>query len=394
MSERKMSTLGSRIRQELEVLSKRSELRTLDLPGGINLCSNDYLGLAGHLRLKLALIDAVARAERVGGTGSRLLSGNHRVWEKLEAEFADFAGTSAALYFGSGYAANVGLLSAILKPGDTVFSDSLNHASLIDGIRLSRANRYIYPHGDVDALERGLREMRAASGAKVIVTESVFSMEGDIAPLDKLVQLARDYGAELMVDEAHATGVWGPQGRGIVAERGYESQVLAVVHTCGKALASAGGFVCSSRDLKDYLLNRSRTFIYSTALPPYFAGQIHEALELARRANSERDRLSTVAGALRESFAATKIDCGRSMTQIVPIVLGSNEAALHVAARLEESGFAVRAIRPPTVPEGTARLRLSLTSAISLEEIRRLVGVVVKEVRYLKQPQSTTGAYA
>jgi len=386
--------LGKRIRSELGSLSRQSQLRVLGISSGVDFCSNDYLGLASDRRLKLALLKAIACTDRVGSTGSRLLSGNHRAWENLEAEFSQFACTQAALYFGSGYAANVGLLSSILRPGDTAFSDSLNHASLIDGIRLSSAYKYVYPHGDMDALERGLRDRKTAAGAKVIVTESVFSMEGDIAPLDRLVRLAKDYGADIVVDEAHSTGVWGPEGRGIVVERGYEREVLAVVHTCGKALASAGAFVCSERTLKQCLVNRARTFIYSTALPPYFAAQVHEAMDLARKADSERAQIARVAEALRESLIAARIDYGLSETQIVPILLGSNEEAMRVAARLAETGFTAKAIRPPTVPFGKARIRLSLTSRTSLVDVRRLVGELVRAVRFRTEPPSATRAHA
>src|SRR5271170_460568 len=187
--------IQKRIAEDRALLHEQSQLRTLEIPAGINLCSNDYLGLATDPRLKQAVMEAVARTESVGSTGSRLLSGNSREWEELESEFAGFAGTEAALYFGSGYAANVGLLSSLLRPEDTVFSDALNHASLIDGIRLSRATKVIYPHGDMRFLENSLRQHAADSGARVIVTESVFSMEGDVAPIRELLDLARRYGA-------------------------------------------------------------------------------------------------------------------------------------------------------------------------------------------------------
>jgi 8-amino-7-oxononanoate synthase len=357
----------------------------------VDLMSNDYLGLASDARLKRAVAEAVARAERVGSTGSRLLSGNAHEWEELEREFAEFAGTEAALYFGSGYAANIGLLSSLLRPGDIVFSDALNHASLIDGIRLSGAAKVIYPHRDMAFLESALRENAgaagavSASGARVIVTESVFSMEGDVAPLGEILALARKYGAGVVVDEAHATGVRGPQGRGVAAEMGCEREpeMLAVVHTCGKALASAGALVCGSATLKEYLINRARTFIFSTAMPPYLAGQIRAALELARGADGERARkhLRAIADELRAALAAGGVDCGAgasggSATQIVPVMLGSNEAALQVASALQRGGFVARAIRPPTVPDGTARVRISLTSAITREEVARLAETI------------------
>ncbi len=229
------------------------------------------------------MIEAVARADAIGSTGSRLLSGNRREWEELESEFARFAGTEAALYFGSGYAANVGLLSSILAPGDVVFSDALNHASLIDGMRLSGADKVIYPHLDLAFLEQSLREQQRRAGRESDRHGKLFSMEGDVAPLRELLQSGREYGAEVIVDEAHATGVCGPQGRGIAAEHGCQQDLLAIVHTCGKALASAGAFVCGGSALRQFLINRARTFIFSTAMPPYFAGQIRAALELVRR---------------------------------------------------------------------------------------------------------------
>jgi 8-amino-7-oxononanoate synthase len=369
--------------EDLDGLRARAQFRTLDSAHGINLYSNDYLGLARDPRLKQALIEAVAAADSVASTGSRLLSGNSREWESLEAEFADFAGTDAALYFGSGYAANVGLIGAVAGRDDLIFSDALNHASLIDGIRLSGASKIIYPHADVESLEAALREHKAHPGAKLIVTESVFSMEGDIAPIARLAELAEIYSAELIVDEAHATGVHGPKGRGICAAGGLGRKVFASVHTCGKALASAGAFVCGSRALRDYLINRARTFIFSTAMPPYLAGQIRAALKLARGADNQRMHLRTISDVLRQRLAAAGIECGASSTQIIPIRLGGNEAALSAAARLEDAGFAVRAIRPPTVPAGTSRIRLSLTASLSLDDICRLASAMEAAVQPL-----------
>jgi 8-amino-7-oxononanoate synthase len=365
--------ISERIERDLRGLRAQSQFRTLDTPRGVNLCSNDYLGLADNPSLKQAALAAVVRAESVGGTGSRLLSGNAPEWEALESRFADFAGTEAALYFGSGYAANLGLLSSLLKRGDVVFSDAQNHASLIDGIRLSHAEKIIYPHGDLSVLENALRANAGSTGARVIVTESVFSMEGDVAPLDALLRLAKRYGAEVVLDEAHATAVRGPRGRGIAAQLGVERELLAIVHTCGKALASAGAFVCGSRALREYLINHARTFIFGTAMPPYLAGQIRAALDLAGEADEARTHLREVAAMLREGLAAVGIDTGASTTHIVPVLLGSNEAALHVASELQRSGFGVRAIRPPTVPPGTARVRISLTSRITRDDICRLV---------------------
>jgi 8-amino-7-oxononanoate synthase len=361
------------LESDLKEIADRGQLRTLEIPVGINLCSNDYLGLSTHPALRTAVADAIARAERVGSTGSRLLAGNAREWEELEREFADFAGTRAALYFTSGYAANVGVLSAVLGRGDIVFSDAANHASLIDGARLSGAEKVVFPHGDLQALELALHDRVSQPGHKLVVTESVFSMDGDLTPLNEMTALAKRYGAEMVVDEAHATGVFGPEGRGRVVELGLENEIFAIVHMCGKALASAGAFVCGSATLKNYLINRARTFLFNTALPPYFAEQIRAALRLARAAESERTRLKTIGASLRTALCVDGWNTGKSASQIVPVMLGENDAAMQFAAELGHSEFAVRAIRPPTVPEGTARLRLSLTCKLTDGDLSRLV---------------------
>jgi 8-amino-7-oxononanoate synthase len=389
-----VTEIHERMTRELDDLRAQSQFRTLGNPLGVNLISNDYLGLATDPRLKQAVIEAVEMAGSVGGTGSRLLSGNAREWEEAEESFARFAGTEAALYFGSGYAANVGVLTAALKPNDTVFSDAQNHASLIDGIRLSGAQKVIYPHRDLSFLENALREHADSPGAKVIVTETVFSMEGDVAPLDDMVRLARQYGAAIVLDEAHATGVCGREGRGIAAEHVGEREILAVVHTCGKALASAGAFVCGKRTLREYLINRARTFIFSTAMPPYFARQIQAATALARTMDSERAHLRELGELLRRELSARGFDCGTSATHIVPVMLGSNEAAVHFATELQRGGFAVRAIRPPTVPPGTARVRFSLTSRMSLDQIHGLVRAMEAARASLPQIISASAVHA
>ena len=367
------SSLTRSLEKELREIEARGQLRSLKIPAGINFCSNDYLGLATNPALRAAVVDAVARAERVASTGSRLLAGNAREWEELEHEFADFARTDAALYFTSGYAANVGLLSAVAGRGDIIFSDAANHASLIDGARISGAEKVVFPHADLEALESALRDRAGQPARKLVVTESVFSMDGDLAPLGEMTALAKQYGAEMVVDEAHATGVFGPEGQGRVAELGLEDEIFAVVHMCGKALASAGAFVCGGATLKNYLINRARTFLFSTALPPYFAEQIRAALSLARGADAERSRLRAIARKLREDLRAGGWDTGKSASQIVPVLLGENDVAMRIAAELAREGFAVRAIRPPTVAEGTARLRLSLNCGLKDEELAGFV---------------------
>jgi 8-amino-7-oxononanoate synthase len=356
----------------LRGLEAQSRRRSLAEIRGVNFCSNDYLGLAEHPALKKAVAEAVQRATRTGGMGSRLLSGQATAWQEIEEEFARFAGTEAALYFGSGYAANLGLLTSLLKKEDLVFSDALNHASLIDGMRLSGARKFIYPHLDLNALEAGLRNHAQDRCRKLIVTETVFSMDGDVAPVTELLALADRHGAGVIVDEAHATGVHGPSGRGIASEHGNVQYLAAAVHTCGKALASAGAFVCGSAVLKEHLINHARTFIFSTAMPPYMAEQIRAALQLALAMDKEREELLARAKRFAAGLRSQGWNTGNSATQVVPVIIGENEEVIAAAEFLQRESFAVRAIRPPTVPEGSARLRFSLTYGIAEDEIARL----------------------
>jgi 8-amino-7-oxononanoate synthase len=360
----------------LRELESRSQRRKLVEITGVNLCSNDYLGLADSLALKQSVIDAVVKAARTGGTGSRLLSGHAAVWAELEEEFAAFAGSEAALYFGSGYAANIGLLTSLANKKDVIFSDALNHASIIDGIRLSGAQKIIYRHRDLNQLERSLKEKHSKPGRKLIVTEMVFSMDGDVAPVDAIVALAEKYGASVIVDEAHATAVHGPGGRGIASQFLADGRVLAAMHTCGKALASAGAFVCGSAVLREHLINHARTFIFSTAMPPYMAEQIRAALRLAAEMHTERAELNLRSQDFSKSLQRDDWDSLGSTTQIVPAVIGANDAALAAADFLQRAGFAVRAIRPPTVPPGTARFRFSVTHKISAVELEKLAAAL------------------
>jgi len=365
----------------LRDLEKREQRRTLvetsasgdSSRASVNLCSNDYLGLSDSEELRSAVIEAVRTAPRVGGTGSRLLSGHLRDWDRLEQEFADFAGTESALYFGSGYAANVGLLTSVLRKDDVVFSDELNHASLIDGMRLSGARKIIYRHLDLNDLEIALRSATLSPTArKFVVTETVFSMDGDIANIAELSNLCARHGAGLILDEAHAIGVHGPNGRGIAASTQLAGEVVAMTHTCGKALASAGAFVCCSATLRDHLINHARTFIFSTAMPPYMAGQIRAALQIVRRMDSDRAQLLANAKRLTAELRSQGYDTSASASQIIPIIVGANDEAIAAADFLQSQGFAVRAIRPPTVAQNRARLRLSLTSAIAVAQLDRL----------------------
>jgi len=368
-----------RIAARLAELHKADQFRSLRMLSGIPLSSNDYLGLSAHPRLKSAIVRALDEDERVASTGSRLLTGNHERWVRLESEFAAFMAVEAALYFPSGYAANVGLLTSILKPEDTVFSDQANHASLIEGIRLSRARKVIFPHLDLNYLEEALRQ-NTGIGERLIVVESIFSMDGDRAPLGDLAVLCERFNAWLVVDEAHATGVEGMVGRGCVDAAGRTERVLATVHTCGKALASMGAFVTGSQTLCNFLINHARPFIFTTALPPYCAAHLSEAIDLAAEANPQREHLQRLSGHLRRRLRDAGFDVGRSDSHIVPLVLGSNETALRFAAALFSAGFAVRAIRPPTVPTGSARLRLSMNAELLLGDIDRLINAL-EEVR-------------
>jgi 8-amino-7-oxononanoate synthase len=370
--------MNQRILAELSDLESRAELRSLEGVEGIDLSSNDYLGLATNPRMKQAILEGVNSAPRIASTGSRLLSGHDQAWTVLEHDFARWVGAEAALYFTSGYAANMGLLSALLRAEDVVFSDCANHASLIDGIRLTKCRRVIFPHLDLNVLEEELRRNLPVSGARVIVVESIFSMEGDRAPLAHLAGLAERYGAELIVDEAHAIGVCGPRGSGCVAEAGLSARVLATVHTCGKALAAAGAFVCGTENLRRFLVNRARTFIYNTGLPPYFASQVAAGMSLAAGAERERARLIELSAFLRNELRTNAFDTARSDSQIVPVILGQNDAAVHFAEYLRTRGFGVRAIRPPTVPAGSARLRLSLTAKHTEDNLHSLVATMIQ----------------
>ncbi len=370
--------IEERLRGELAELESRAQLRHLETPRGIDFSSNDYLGLATDARMKRPALAALEAAPRVASTGSRLLAGQDDAWTALEKNFACWIGSEAALFFNSGYTANIGLLSAVLRAEDVVFSDAANHASLIDGLRLARARRVIFPHLDLPGLEDALSTHRHGPGMRFIVTESIFSMDGTRAPLADLANLAARFNAELIVDEAHSTGVCGPAGRGSVAEAGLAGRVFATVHTCGKALASAGAFVCGSESLRRLLINRARTFIFTTALPPYFAAQVAAGMQLAAAADSERGRLLQFGAVFRDALQHQGFHIAGSSSHIVPIILGPNDLALETASRLQRRGYSVRAIRPPTVAPDTARLRLSLTACLSQPVLADFISALVE----------------
>jgi 8-amino-7-oxononanoate synthase len=330
---------------------------TLDGTEVLLLCSNNYLGLADHPRVRQAASDA---AERFGaGAGaSRLISGNMSLHDRLEKRLAAFSGYEAALLFGSGYLANLGTVAALAGRGQVVFSDELNHASLIDGCRISRAEPFVYRHRDLDHLAWGLR--KADARAALIVTDAIFSMDGDVAPIAEIFELARRHGCRLLVDEAHAIGSLGPGGRGAVAEAGLSGEVDVVVGTLGKTLGSYGAYVCASAEVVELLVNVARPFIFSTALPPPAVGAAIAALAMLDGQPGMVEHLRRNSATLRDALIEQGLDAGPSRTQIVPVVVGDADRAVALCERALEGRVFAQAIRPPTVPPGTSRLRLSV----------------------------------
>ncbi|RTL82500.1 MAG: 8-amino-7-oxononanoate synthase [Hyphomicrobiales bacterium] len=369
-----------RFQADLAGLAARDRLRSLAPRLGLDFASNDYLGLAESRELAAAAAAALARGAPVGAGGSRLLRGNHPEHEALEAEAARFFRAESALFFGAGFSANEALLSTLPQREDLIFHDALVHASAHDGMRLSRAPRASFPHNDIDVLDSALAAWRRTGGAgrAWIVVESLYSMDGDMAPLDDLMRAAERHDAFLLVDEAHATGVLGAGGRGLAARfEGRENVVT--VHTCGKALGVSGALVCLARPLRDFLVNRCRNFIFATAPSPLVAACVRAALAICETADDRRAALQS-----RVSLAGEKLQalCGvaPSGTQVQPVVVGTDARAMALAAAMQARGYDIRAIRPPTVPEGTARLRLSLTLNVDEAHIARMIGDLSQEL--------------
>lgn len=391
------------LRRRLAVRGGRQSARVvLDGKELVNFGCNDYLGLAADERLAAAARAAIDR-EGWGSGASPLVSGRSAVHAELERRLAEFEGTEAALVFPSGFAANAGIIPALVDEGDAIFADGKNHASLIDGCRLSRAARFVYPHGDCEALEGQLRET-AGFRRRLIVTDTLFSMDGDLAPLVRLAELAERYDGMLMVDEAHATGVFGRRGRGVVehlsgsvpffdeaASRGRPApskkgtdpldlhhRVHIRVGTLSKALGTGGGFVCGRQSLIDWLANRARTYVFSTAQPSAMSAAALAALDIVRDEPKRREQLVAAAASLRASLRKQGWNTGDSESQIIPIYVGDPERAVALAGRLREAGFFVPAIRPPSVPEGESLLRLSLCHHHTPEMVDALVGQIDK----------------
>jgi len=337
----------------------------------VDFSSNDYLGLAGHP----TLIEGAKKAMEKWGAGaraSRLMSGDLEIHHRLESAIAALKGKEASLIFGSGYLANAGIIPALCGRDDVIYSDRMNHASIVDGVLLSRARFYRFRHNDLNHLEDLLKNHRSRYRKALIVVESVYSMDGDQAPVSGLLELRGRYGAMLMIDEAHATGVFGTKGEGIISQTGADA-VDVILGTFGKALGGYGAFVAVSNRMKQFFLNRARTFIFSTALPPAVIGANLAAVKLLEEEPERRSRVCELASELRQ---ALKEDLGLntpSESQIVPVMVGDSQSALSLAESLRDAGFFVKAIRPPTVPEGTARIRLSITANHGAGDLHRLL---------------------
>ncbi len=350
----------------------------LDGHDALLLCSNDYLSLASDPEVKAA---AVAATERWGaGAGaSRLVSGNMEPHEHLERHLAAFHGTETALLFGSGYLANTGIVAALARRGDVVFSDELNHASIIDGCRLAGAETFVYRHRDLEHLAWGLGRLPGHCG--LIVTDGLFSMDGDVAQLGWLRELATLHGAMLMVDDAHAVGALGPGGRGAVAEAGLAGEVDVLVGTLGKALGGYGAYACVSRPVRDLLVNTARPLIFSTALPPAVAAAADAALGIVESDPARIGRLRENASTLRAALAAAGLDPGGAGAQIMPVAVGDPDRAVAICRRALDAGVYAQAIRPPTVPDGTSRLRLTVVADHDPEELVAAAGILAGAFR-------------
>jgi glycine C-acetyltransferase len=334
------------------------------------LCSNNYLGLANHPALAAAAA-AAAREEGSGSAASRLITGTMQAHAEAEAAFAAFSGYPSAALFSTGYAANLGTIQALVGPGDAVFSDALNHASIIDGCRLSRAAIHVYRHRDVDHLESLLRAHRGSARRALIVTDSLFSMDGVVAPVADLARVAASFESGFLVDEAHALGVLGPGGRGVCAAEDVLPDLI--VGTLGKSFGVAGAFVAAGADLVSFVRNRARSFVYSTAPPPALVRAALAALPLVREADEARARLLAHAERLRTGLREQGFEVPDGASQILPVLIGDNERTMRMSAELLERNVFVQGIRPPTVPDGTARLRLTPMATHRKDQIERAI---------------------
>lgn len=362
-------------RRQLGELAALGRYRQLIAQNGTDFSSNDYLGLAGSTRIKAAIGDAIARGVPVGSGGSRLLRGNHREHEMLEDEAATFFHTESALYFSSGFAANAALFGTLPQRGDLVVYDALIHASVHEGLKLGRAVSVAAAHNDVGAFGGAIAAWRRQGGlGRVwIAVESLYSMDGDIAPLDELAALARDHDAFLVIDEAHATGVFGPDGRGLGAHLDGQDNVISL-RTCGKALGCEGALLTGPAIVREFLINRGRGFIFSTAPSPLMASAVREALRILADEPERRAHLSALSADARARLVP--LGASVSVSQILPVIVGHDARAMTVAQSVQKAGYDVRGIRPPTVPAGTARLRVSITLNVTHDDISGLAEAI------------------
>ena len=366
--------LESRLRGALQAWETAGLLRRLRAPGGIDLCSNDYLALADHPLVTRRMIETIEQ-HGAGSGGSRLLRGHRDAFDQVERAFAALKQSERALYFSSGYLANLAVLSALPQRGDVILSDRFNHASLRDGVRLAPARHAAFPHNDAAAVERLLTAHRGA-GHCFVVTESLFSMDGDVAPLADYAALCRRAGATLIVDEAHAVGVYGERGGGLLEECGVAADDVISINTAGKALGVSGAFVAGPAWVIDYLVQRARPFVFSTAPPPSVAGALLASLELVAGEPERRARLRSLAAGGRCRFAAAGIAVPAGDSPIIPVIVGDSDRAVAVAAAMQAQGFDIRAIRPPTVAPGTARLRISINVRLTEPVIDQAVAAL------------------
>jgi 8-amino-7-oxononanoate synthase len=374
--------MPSRYEQALEALDRRGRLRALSGRSGIDFSSNDYLGLADSPELKSAVAEALARGVPVGAGGSRLLRGNHPEHETLESEAAAFFGAESALFFGSGFAANAALISTLPQRGDLLLYDALVHASTREGLAGTRATHREFAHNDVGQIEDELRAFRAdnAQARCFIAVESLYSMDGDLAPLADIAALATRYDAMLLIDEAHATGVLGPQGRGLSAALEGAPNVVTL-HTCGKALGASGALLMMPELLRRFMINRCKPFIYATAPSPLMASTVRAALRICAQADDRRAALQARIAQLGDHLA--RLGLPATGTQIQPVIIGADRRATAVADALAAEGFDIRAIRPPTVPEGSARLRITLSSSLRAQDVDALGASLTRRLQDL-----------
>jgi len=339
----------------------------------INFSSNNYLGLANHPSLRAAAKEAIDRYG-CGSGASRLISGNMTLHEELEDKIAELKGTEGALVFNSGFQANTGVIPVLVGKGDVILSDALNHASIIDGCRLSRSEVVVYGHCNMDQLELALKQA-PVRGRKLIVTESLFSMDGDEAPLADIVSLAEKYGATVMVDEAHATGVYEPNGAGLVAKLGLGDRILIQMGTLGKALGGFGAYIAGTRSLRELLINRCRSFIFTTSLPPAVMAMSIAALDLVKKEPQRRRELRENSEQLRDGLKALGFILGDSRSQILPLMVGDATRCMQLSELLLENRVFAQGIRPPTVPVDTSRLRITLMATHTPEQINQALQI-------------------